>query len=182
MPKASNQLYKGRQSADRRRHEEILQELFQEFDLLNVDGLDENAVIWKARDYHYMHGHGHTDEGKYERMPGPDIVVFYQRGGSLHFLVVEVKGSELGRSFTYGSHQLDRAKSYFKGLWRASIVNEIRPHLLQRLTEFPDTDVFLSLLMVTKEMFEPYKIIPYEQNIHLGKVRGSFEKDKVYFS
>ena len=55
-----------------------------------------------------MHGRGHKKKEKYEIFPAPDLVFFYQANG-FNFLVVEVKGSILGRSHVEAERQLNRA-------------------------------------------------------------------------
>lgn len=178
----NRQLQNVRQKADRKYHDHIVKELFESPGSLNIGGLNSHAVIWKARDYHYMHGRGHKSEGKYEVFSGPDLVFFYS-ANSFHFLVTEVKGTLLGRSHLAADDQLDRAESYFRGFWRSVTVDQVKPALLTRLREFPYIDVFLSLAQVTGDRpgREP-SVFPYRSGIYLGKVRGSRSTYCVYFA
>ncbi|MBM2825769.1 MAG: hypothetical protein HW402_1433, partial [Dehalococcoidales bacterium] len=89
----------------------------------------------------------------------------------------------LGRSHVEAVHQFDRAISYFSGFWKAVIVNEIKPSLLDRLGEFPYQDVLLSLAEATKESLAPqYMLIPYQTDLYLGKVMGSLSTYRVHFT
>lgn len=120
--------------------------------------------------------------GKYEVFAAPDLVFFYL-ADSFNFLILEVKGNLLGKSHVEADHQLDRGESYFRGFWKAVLVNQLKPALLNRLGEFPYIDVFLSLAEVTREYLTPdYIVMPYKTGIYLGKVSGSRTTDRVYFA
>ena len=175
-------LQKVRLKSDRKFHDGIVKYIFENPASLNIEGLDSDTLIWKALEYHYMHGRGHKKEGQYELLPAPDLVFFYQANG-FNFLVLEVKGNILGRSHLDAERQLNRAESYFKGFWKAVIVNQVKPALLNRLEAFPCTDVLLSLAEVTREPLAPvYAVMPYKTGIYLGKVRGSYSTNCVHFT
>ena len=181
--RSNRELQAARLRADQRFHDHIVQRLFDNPGSLNIRGLSSDTVIWKACDYHYMHGRGHRAEGKYEVFPGPDLVFFYADDG-LHFLVMEVKGNLLGKSYLEAEDQLGRAEHYFRGFWKGVIVNQAKPALLTRFREFPYLDVFLSLAEVTGDGLgtEPV-VFPFSgDNIFLGKVRGSRSTSRVFFT
>lgn len=179
----NRKLQKIRLQGDRSFHDTIVQELFKDPDCLNIRGLDKSSVVWKKPEYHYMHSKGHLDEGKYERFPGPDLVFVYYGNEAFRFLIVEVKGSILGRGHVDVYRQLDRARSYFTGFWKRIIVNEIKPHIIQRFGDLPSTDVLLSLAEVTREFgSRKYEVFPFGQDMYLGKLRVSVENGKVYFN
>ncbi len=168
--------------ADRKFHDGIAKFIFENPASLNIEGLDSDTLVWKACEYRYMHGRGHKKEGKYELFPAPDLVFFFYRANSFNFLVLEVKGNILGRSHVEAERQLNRAESYFRGFWKAVIVNQVKPALLSRLENFPSTDVFLSLAEVTRELLVPvYTIMPYKTGIYLGKARASRSTNRIYF-
>ncbi|MFC1966905.1 hypothetical protein ACFLWI_08230 [Chloroflexota bacterium] len=178
----NRELQKVRLKSDRKFHDGIVKYIFDNPASLNIEGLDSDTLIWKALEYHYMHGRGHKKEGQYELLPAPDLVFFYAASG-FHFLVLEVKGNILGRSHVDAERQLSRAESYFRGFWKAVIVNQVKPVLLNRLDEFPFTDVLLSLAEVTKESLVPvYTVMPYKTGIYLGKARGSYNTNHVHFA
>ncbi len=179
----NREIQKVRRKADRKSHDGIVKHIFENPGYLNIEGLGSDTLVWKAREYHYMHGRGHKKEGKYEVFPGPDLVFFYYQGNGFNFLVLEVKGNILGRSHVEAERQLNRAESYFRGFWKAIIVNQVEPVLFSRLEEFPCPDVFLSLAEVTREPLVPvYTIMPYKTGIYLGKVRGSRSANRVHFT
>jgi len=175
-------IQKVRLKADRRYHDSLVRDLFDDPGLLHVEGLVPESTIWKTSEYHFMHGTTHKEEGRYEVFPASDLVFFYA-AGSLNFLVVEVKGNLLGKSHVDAVRQLDRALSYFTGFWKAVIVNEVKPSLLNRLGEFSYKDVFLSLAEVTREHLTPeYVLIPYHTGLYLGKMMGSPGSYRVHFA
>lgn len=180
---ASNRkLQSVRLKGDRKFHDHIVKELFENPGSLNIRGLNSDTVIWKSCEYHYMHGRNHQSAGKYEVFPGPDLVFFYV-ANSFHFLVMEVKGNLLGNSYLSAEDQLNRAESYFKGFWRRVIVNQAKPALLTRFREFPYTDVFLSLAEVTGNgPGVEHFVFPYRNARLLGKVRGSRRTFRVFFT
>ncbi|MFC1966888.1 hypothetical protein ACFLWI_08140 [Chloroflexota bacterium] len=171
-----------RLKSDRKFHDGIVKYIFENPALLDIEGLGTDTLIWKASEYHYMHGRDHKKKGKYEVFSAPDLVFFYRAKG-FNFLVVEAKGNLLGRSHVDAERQLNRAESYFRGFWKAVIVNQVKPVLLNTVEEFSCTDVFLSLAEVTREPLAPvYTMIPYKTNIYLGKVRGTPSTNRVYFA
>ena len=118
---SNHQTQKVRQKADRKFHDRIVRDIFENPACLNIDGLDSDAMIWKACEYHYMHGTQHKNEGKYEVFPAPDLVFFYVAHG-FNFQVLEVKGTILGKSHLEVERQLDRVESYFRGFWKACLL------------------------------------------------------------
>ena len=171
-----------RLKADRKFHDGVVKHIFENPGSLNIEGLGPDTLIWKACEYHYMHGRGRKKKGEYEVFPGPDLAFFYQ-ANSFNFLVLEVKGNILGRSHMEAERQLNRAESYFRGFWKAVIVNQVKPVLFNVLGEFPCTDVLLSLAELTRELLVPvYTIMPYKTGIYLGKVMGSYSRNSVHFS
>jgi hypothetical protein len=178
----NHQIQKTRLQADRKFHDSIVRDIFEDPVCLNIEGLDSDSIIWKVTEYHYMHGPGHMEEGRYELFPGPDLVFFYLNADGFHLLVLEVKGSILGKSHIEAKHQLNRVKSYFTVFWKAVIINEIKPALLSRVRESIYVDVFLSLAETTRELLIPeYIVIPYKTNIRLGKLAISRSANRVQF-
>ncbi|MFC1940747.1 hypothetical protein ACFLXO_08750 [Chloroflexota bacterium] len=180
---ANQEIQRVRRRADRKFHDGIVKYVFENPDYLDIEGLSSDTVIWKAREYRYMHGRGHKEKGKYEIFPAPDLVFLYYQANGLNFLVLEVKGSILGKSHIEAERQLNRAESYFRGFWKAVIVNQVKPALLNRLEEFLYTDVFLSLAEVTREPLIPeYMVMPYKTGIYLGKMRTMCGTGQTYFT
>ncbi|MFC1940263.1 hypothetical protein ACFLXO_06225 [Chloroflexota bacterium] len=178
----NQEIQRVRRRADRKFHDSIVRDILENPGCLGIEGLGPDTLIWKACEYRYMHGRGHKKEGKYEFSAGPDLVFFYYdyEASSLNFLVLEVKGSILGKSHLEAECQLNRAESYFKGFWKAVIVNKLKPALLKRIEEFPYTDVFLSLAEVTREPLVPvYMVMSYKTDIYLGKVRTSYSTNRM---
>ncbi len=175
-------LQKTRLRADRKYHDNIVRSIYDSPGCLGIPGLKSENIIWKAADYHYMHGTGHKNLGKYEVCPGPDLVFLFT-GESLNFLVLEVKGSILGRSHVEAEHQLTRAEAYFRGFWKAVLVNQAKKDLLTKLGEFPYMDVFLSVAEIARENLQPdYNVLPHRMGIYLGKVSGSAAGYRVTFA
>ncbi len=177
----NRRIQKIRLKSDKNFHHSIVQAILEDPVCLGIYGLDSNALIWKASEYHYMHGRGHRSEGKYEKFPGPDLVFFYHKDG-FHFLVLEVKGSILGKGHVEAERQLNRAESYFTGFWKAVVINEIKTALLDRFRESVYIRVFLSLAEVTKELFgSGYNVMPHRTKIQLGKLAISRSENKILF-
>ena len=178
----NREIQRVRLKSDRKFHDGIVRDIFENPASLNIEGLGYDTLIWKACEYHYMHGRGHRKKGKYELFAAPDLVFFYEASG-FNFLVLEVKGNILGRSHVEAERQLNRAESYFRGFWKAVIVNQVKPALFNRLEEFPFTDVLLSLAEVTREPLVPvYMVMPYKTDIYLGKVGASHSTNLVHFT
>jgi len=130
----NRELQKVRLKSDRKFHDRVVWDIFINPASLNIDGLDSDTLIWKAEEYRYMHGRNHSSEGKYEIFPAPDLVFFY-KADNFHFLVLEVKGNVLGKSHLDAERQLNRAESYFRGFWKAVIINQVKPMLLSKIPE-----------------------------------------------
>ena len=179
----NRQIQKVRLKGDRNFHNGIVQAILENPACLGIDGLDSKVLIWAASEYHYMHGRGHRSEGKYERFPGPDLVLFYFNEDGFHFLVLEVKGSILGKGHIEAERQLNRAESYFTGFWKALVIHQIKAALLDRIRESVYMEVFLSLAEVTRESFSSgYIVMPYRSNIRLGKLAVSRSTNHTLFA
>ncbi len=178
----NREIQKVRLIADRRFHDRIVADIFENPGCLDTGGLNADTLIWKACEYHYMHGAGHKNNGKYEVFAAPDLVFFYLTD-SFNFLILEVKGNILGKSHVEADHQLERGESYFRGFWKAVLVNQVKPALLSELGEFPYTGVFLSLAEVIRESLTyDYTIMPHKTGIYLGKVSGSRATNLLLFT
>ena len=132
----NQEIQRVRLKSDRKFHDGIVRDIFENPASLNIEGLGSDTLIWKALEYHYLHGRGHQNKGKYELLSAPDLVFFYQANG-FHFLVLEVKGNLLGKSHVDAERQLNRAESYFRGFWKAVIVNQVKPVLFHTVGKFP---------------------------------------------
>ena len=113
-------IQKSRFSGDRKFHDSLVSELFQMPELLKIPDLTGESMIWKKAEYRYLHSlRDREEKGMYERVTGPDLVFFYEDNGRFHFLVVEVKGSFLAKSFYQSDEQMERANRYFRGMWKS---------------------------------------------------------------